>query len=303
MSDWLWEVFVRPRRGLSHVHVGSLHAAGRRDGAAQRPRRLHPPPGGCLDLGGAVRRRSPRAARTRRTASSTRPPTRSTGTRRSTRCPMVSSTCDRRRSPSRLRRSPLADDALIAAQRLGEWIARAPQLEEDVALGNIALDLLGQARLLLTYAGAARGPARRGRPGLPPRRARLPQRASSSSGRTATSPSRWPGCCCSRPTSASSTPAGARPTRPWPRVAAKAVKEVDYHRDHATPVGAAARRRHRRVAPPDAGGARRRVALRAELFDADLVDAGLRAAASPSTRRAARGRRWRGSTPCSPRRR
>jgi len=47
----------------------------------------------------------------------------------------------------------LADDALISAQRMGEWIASAPQLEEDVALGNIALDLLGQARSLLSYAG------------------------------------------------------------------------------------------------------------------------------------------------------
>ena len=34
----------------------------------------------------------------------------------------------------------LGDDALILAQRLGEWIAHAPELEEDVALGNIALD-------------------------------------------------------------------------------------------------------------------------------------------------------------------
>ena len=59
----------------------------RRDGAAQRPRRLHPPAGGRLDLGGAGRRRSSRPARTRRTRSSTRPPTRSTGTRRSTTCP------------------------------------------------------------------------------------------------------------------------------------------------------------------------------------------------------------------------
>jgi ring-1,2-phenylacetyl-CoA epoxidase subunit PaaC len=48
----------------------------------------------------------------------------------------------------------LADDALVASHRLSEWIARAPQLEEDVALGNIALDLLGQARLLLQYAGS-----------------------------------------------------------------------------------------------------------------------------------------------------
>jgi ring-1,2-phenylacetyl-CoA epoxidase subunit PaaC len=54
----------------------------------------------------------------------------------------------------------LADDALILAQRMGEWIAAAPQLEEDVALANIGLDLLGQARSLLTYAGAAEGRGR-----------------------------------------------------------------------------------------------------------------------------------------------
>jgi ring-1,2-phenylacetyl-CoA epoxidase subunit PaaC len=51
----------------------------------------------------------------------------------------------------------LGDDALVLSQRLGGWIARAPQLEEDVALGNIALDLLGQARTLLTYAGHVEG--------------------------------------------------------------------------------------------------------------------------------------------------
>jgi ring-1,2-phenylacetyl-CoA epoxidase subunit PaaC len=51
----------------------------------------------------------------------------------------------------------LGDDALIAAQRTGEWIAAAPQLEEDVALGNIALDQLGQARSLLQYAGSLDG--------------------------------------------------------------------------------------------------------------------------------------------------
>ncbi|WP_326551015.1 1,2-phenylacetyl-CoA epoxidase subunit PaaC [Micromonospora sp. NBC_01813] len=45
-----------------------------------------------------------------------------------------------------------ADDALVAAQRLTYWCARAPELEEDVALANIALDQLGVARLLLTYA-------------------------------------------------------------------------------------------------------------------------------------------------------
>lgn len=47
----------------------------------------------------------------------------------------------------------LGDDALIHSQRLCEWAAGAPQLEEDVALLNLALDLLGQARALLSLAG------------------------------------------------------------------------------------------------------------------------------------------------------
>lgn len=51
----------------------------------------------------------------------------------------------------------LGDDALILSQRLGWWISRAPELEEDMALGNIALDLLGHARSLLHYAGTASG--------------------------------------------------------------------------------------------------------------------------------------------------
>ncbi len=51
----------------------------------------------------------------------------------------------------------LGDDALILSQQLGAWIARAPELEEDVALANIALDLLGHARSLLRYAGSYDG--------------------------------------------------------------------------------------------------------------------------------------------------
>jgi ring-1,2-phenylacetyl-CoA epoxidase subunit PaaC len=54
----------------------------------------------------------------------------------------------------------LGDDALVAAQRMGEWIANAPQLEEDVALGNIGLDQLGQARSLLSYAAEIEGAGR-----------------------------------------------------------------------------------------------------------------------------------------------
>ncbi len=49
----------------------------------------------------------------------------------------------------------LGDDALVYSHRLSEWCSRAPDLEDDIALANIALDLLGQARLLLARAAAA----------------------------------------------------------------------------------------------------------------------------------------------------
>jgi ring-1,2-phenylacetyl-CoA epoxidase subunit PaaC len=48
----------------------------------------------------------------------------------------------------------LGDDNLVVAQRLGEWISRAPELEEDIALANTAIDHLGQARALYTHAAA-----------------------------------------------------------------------------------------------------------------------------------------------------
>jgi ring-1,2-phenylacetyl-CoA epoxidase subunit PaaC len=54
----------------------------------------------------------------------------------------------------------LGDDALVMSHRLQEWLARAPELEEETALANLALDLLGQARLLLTRAGQADGTGR-----------------------------------------------------------------------------------------------------------------------------------------------
>lgn len=54
----------------------------------------------------------------------------------------------------------LADASLILAQRLGELVGHAPALEEDLGLANIGLDLIGQARLLLTYAGEIEGKGR-----------------------------------------------------------------------------------------------------------------------------------------------
>lgn len=54
----------------------------------------------------------------------------------------------------------LGDDALVLSHRLSEWTSRAHELEEDIALTNIALDLVGQARELLTYAGELEGMGR-----------------------------------------------------------------------------------------------------------------------------------------------
>lgn len=54
----------------------------------------------------------------------------------------------------------LADDHLILSQRLGEWCGEAPTLEEDLALANIALDLIGQARSVYGYASDVEGKGR-----------------------------------------------------------------------------------------------------------------------------------------------
>ena len=51
----------------------------------------------------------------------------------------------------------IGDTCLILAQRLGEWCGHAPVLEEDIAMANIALDLVGQARAVLTRAGQVEG--------------------------------------------------------------------------------------------------------------------------------------------------
>jgi ring-1,2-phenylacetyl-CoA epoxidase subunit PaaC len=54
----------------------------------------------------------------------------------------------------------LADDALIHSQRISEWCGHGPILEEDLALGNVALDYLGQARLLYSYVARIEGKSR-----------------------------------------------------------------------------------------------------------------------------------------------
>nr|WP_155072974.1 1,2-phenylacetyl-CoA epoxidase subunit PaaC [Streptomyces taklimakanensis] len=54
----------------------------------------------------------------------------------------------------------LGDDALVLGQRLCQWITRAPTIEEDMALSNIALDLIGHARTLFTLSGRVDGTGR-----------------------------------------------------------------------------------------------------------------------------------------------
>ena len=126
----------------------------------------------------------------------------------------------------------LGDDALILAQQLAGWIARAPELEEDVALGNIALDLLGHARSLLHYAGTADGRSEddlaywRDEPEF--RSAWLFEQPNGDFAQT-----------IARQLVASvyqfelytALQESSDPT--LAAIAAKAVKEVDYHRDHA----------------------------------------------------------------------
>jgi ring-1,2-phenylacetyl-CoA epoxidase subunit PaaC len=54
----------------------------------------------------------------------------------------------------------VGDLSLVLGQRLSEWVGHSPALEEDLGLANIALDLIGQARLLLSYAGEIEGQGR-----------------------------------------------------------------------------------------------------------------------------------------------
>jgi ring-1,2-phenylacetyl-CoA epoxidase subunit PaaC len=129
----------------------------------------------------------------------------------------------------------LGDDALIYGQRLGEWISRAPQIEEDMALANIGLDLIGQARVLLTRAGELDGTGRSEdnlayfRDERQFHNVHLVEQERSDFGFEMARMLWFAAYQCelyaALVTSSDETLAG---------VAAKAVKEVDYHRDHAS---------------------------------------------------------------------
>jgi ring-1,2-phenylacetyl-CoA epoxidase subunit PaaC len=174
----------------------------------------------------------------------------------------------------------LGDDALIMAQRLGEWIASAPQLEEDVALANVALDQLGQARSLLGYAGSLMEPPRSEddlayfrderdfrNVQLVERSWALPGGTGSDFGVTMARLLIW---STYQVELYSRLAAGTDET--LAAVAAKAVKEVDYHRDHATMwvlrLGDGTAESHARMQ----AGLDAEWAYAAELFDPSYVD-------------------------------
>ena len=129
----------------------------------------------------------------------------------------------------------LGDDALVVSQRVGEWVASAPQLEEDIALANIGLDLLGQARSLLTYAGQVEGTGRSedDLAYLRDERAFLNlQLCEQPNGDFAVTIARQLVLSAYQVALYDRLQLSADET--LAAIAAKAVKEVDYHRDHAT---------------------------------------------------------------------
>jgi ring-1,2-phenylacetyl-CoA epoxidase subunit PaaC len=121
----------------------------------------------------------------------------------------------------------LGDDALVLSHRLGEWAGHAPVLEEEVALANIALDLLGQARVLLSLVGDEDDLAY-----LREERAfRNLQLVEQPNGDFAHTIARQLYFSTYQHLLYAELSLGDGPFAP---LAAKAVKEVAYHRDHAT---------------------------------------------------------------------
>jgi ring-1,2-phenylacetyl-CoA epoxidase subunit PaaC len=129
----------------------------------------------------------------------------------------------------------LGDDALVLAQRLSEWVAHGPQLEEDVALANVALDLLGQARVLLGHGGELEG-AGRDEDALAylrdERAFRNVQLVEIPNGDFAVTMARQLAFSAYQHELYTALCDSADPTLAG--LAGKAVKEVAYHRDHAT---------------------------------------------------------------------
>jgi ring-1,2-phenylacetyl-CoA epoxidase subunit PaaC len=185
----------------------------------------------------------------------------------------------------------LADTCLIHAQRLAEWCGHAPVLEEDIALTNLSLDLIGQARALYSHAATVEGgsPAWRDEDALAflreerdyrnPTLVELPMR------RGISGPAEdfagtvlrnlLVATLLKQVWQALSAPGGTADAE-LAAIAAKALKEARYHQQHCGRLGGAPGRRHRGIGPPHARRAGAQWPYVAELFAADAVDAARR---------------------------
>ena len=173
----------------------------------------------------------------------------------------------------------LGDDPLVLAQRLSAWSSRAHDLEEDIALTNIGLDLLGQARSLLTYAGETEGKGRTEddlaflREEREFTNCQLVEQPNGDFAQTIARQlyfSTWQLALWEALLSSADETIAA--------IAGKAVKEADYHRDHAVQwtlrLGDGTEESHRRMQ----AGLDRLWPFVAELFESDEVEQSLVAA-------------------------
>ena len=176
-------MFIQPKPGAPHEHCGSVHAVDAEQ-ALQNARDVYARRSEGITCGWCRRSGSRRRRLKTSDRSSIRRTTRPTGIRSSIRRRAACEVYDCRRdayrdsaqcriaqrsapaSSNRTQRVPseyllrLGDDRLILGHRLSEWCGHGPILEEDIALANIALDLIGQANLLLELAGKEEGQGR-----------------------------------------------------------------------------------------------------------------------------------------------
>ena len=166
-SEWpLWEVFIRGQHGLSHRHVGSLHAPDAemaikhaRDVYTRRNEGVSIWAVKSNDIVGVEPFGQGAAVRAVELESLSSPDL-LRNSRRSGTHVMGASTSAAERAALHEFLLRTGDNCLILGHRLSEWCGHAPVLEEDIALTNTALDLIGQTQLWLGLAGEVEGEGR-----------------------------------------------------------------------------------------------------------------------------------------------
>lgn len=159
----LWEVFIRSRNGLAHKHVGSLHAADATL-ALQAARDIYTRRGEGLSIwvvpSSAITASDPSEKGMMFEPAGIQDLPASNVLRRAGRSRtyvMTAASITVSETPLVLYVLRRADDALVLGHRLSEWCGHAPMMEEDMAMANMGLDLLGQARELYGYAAKVEG--------------------------------------------------------------------------------------------------------------------------------------------------